>query len=270
MGVAGKVGSPGGRRHRKLQLAEALRGRGGASLRRQQGSRSIAAPGATLRAQEGKWLSSLPGRGGESGSGVEGGHPSSGNRGEGGEGLLKSSIWGCPPALGSCILRGLSSSRWQPGAERETCGPVEAEAASGRGGGAGTRTVSREPAQEARPWKGVLGLDRACPVLSREPTHLSGRHSTAQAGSPSGCHRWSRCHLWWLFWRSDPRRTAGPHSTHRPGCRAAGGGEGRQTMAPRLSDLREPGWYAPSPESLSTPQEGPRYSGEGRGGPTEV
>lgn len=39
-------------------------------------------------------------------------------------------------------------------------------------------------------------------------------------------------------------------------------------MAPRLSDLREAGWHAPSPESLSTPQEGPRYPGGGRGGQT--
>lgn len=88
-------------------------------------------------------------------------------------------IWGCPPALGSCILKGLNSSRWQPGAERETCGPAEAEAASGRGGGAGTRTVSRrEPAEEVRPWKGVLAWTGRAQYSAESP--LTSLEGTAQ------------------------------------------------------------------------------------------
>lgn len=69
-----------------------------------------------------------------------------------------------------------------------------------------------------------LGLGTGFSLTQKGATHLSGRHSTARAGSPSGCHRWSRCCLWWLSRCSDPRHTAGLHSTHCPGCRPAGSG----------------------------------------------
>lgn len=93
------------------------------------------------------------------------------------------------------------------------------------GGPFGSQETGLEPALPQAGERGGggrwgLGLGSACTQTGA--THLSGRHSTAQAGSPSGCHRWSRCCLWWLSRCSDPRHTAGPHSTHCPGCRPAG------------------------------------------------
>lgn len=93
--------------------------------------------------------------------------------------------------------------------------------------------------------------DRACPIPRGEPTHLSGRHSTVRAGSPSGCHRWSRCPLWWLFWYSDPRRIAGLHSTHCPEYRAAE--RWANTSRPAPAPERPRPAPAPSSRSLNMP-----------------
>lgn len=68
----------------------------------------------------------------------------------------------------------------------------------------------------------VGARDRAGPA-PRGAAHLSGRHSTAPAGSPSGCHRWSRYRLRRKLWCSDPTHTAGLRSTRCLGCRPAGG-----------------------------------------------
>lgn len=76
----------------------------------------------------------------------------------------------------------------------------------------------------------ALGLGTGLSLTQEGATHLSGRHSTARAGSPSGCRRWSRCCLWWLSRCSDPRHTAGLHSTHCPGCRPAGSGEAHSPL----------------------------------------
>lgn len=116
------------------------------------------------------------------------------------------------------------------------------------------RFTGNRPGASATPgWgvrcSGALGLGTGLSLHPEGATHLSGRHSTARAGSPSGCRRWSRCCLWWLFRCSDPRHTAGLHSTHCPGCRPAGGGEAQQ---PGSQTRRAPPVPAPAgkPETL--------------------